>query len=72
MAIGNTTEVTLNINSQNAKARLEELQKMTGNLTESIKKAYDAGDTKTAKALTAELKVSFAIFKNLRTKRKLL
>ena len=56
MAIGNTTEVTLNINSQNAKARLEELQKMTGNLTESIKKAYDAGDTKTAKALTAELK----------------
>ena len=29
---------------------------MTGNLTESIKKAYDAGDTKTAKALTAELK----------------
>lgn len=56
MAIGNTTEVTLNINSQNAKARLEELQKMTGNLTASIKKAYDAGDTKTAKALTAELK----------------
>lgn len=56
MALGNTTEVTLNINSQNAKARLEELQKMTGNLTESIKKAYDVGDTKTAKALTAELK----------------
>lgn len=56
MALGNTTEVTLNINSQNAKARLEELQKMTGNLSESIKKAYEAGDTKTAKALTAELK----------------
>lgn len=56
MALNETAEVTLNINSQNAKARLEELQKMTGNLSEAIKKAYDAGDTKTAKALTAEYK----------------
>lgn len=56
MALTNTAEVTLNINSQNAKARLEELQKITGNLSEAIKKAYDAGDTKTAKALTAEWK----------------
>ena len=56
MAIASTAEVTLNINSQNAKARLEELQKITGNLSEAIKKAYDAGDTKTAKALTAEWK----------------
>lgn len=56
MALNEQAEVTLNINSQNAKARLEELQKITVNLSESIKKAYEAGDTKTAKALTTEWK----------------
>lgn len=56
MAINNTAEVTLNINSQNAKARLDELQKQATNLSAALKAAYESGDKKGAMPIARELR----------------
>lgn len=57
MALNNqTATVTLNINNEDAKKRLDDLNKQAVALSESIKKAYEVKDMKGAKKLTAELK----------------
>lgn len=56
MAIREQAEVTLNINGQAAAKQLDELQKKSVALSESIRKAYEAGDVKGAKKLTTEFR----------------
>lgn len=57
MALNNqTATVTLNINNEDAKKRLEDLNRQAIALSDSIKKAYEVKDVKGAKKLTAELK----------------
>ena len=57
MALNNqTATVTLSINNEEAKRRLDELNKQAITLSESIKKAYEVKDVAGAKKLTAELR----------------
>lgn len=57
MALNNqTATVTLSVNNEEAKRRLDELNKQALQLSESIKKAYEVKDVAGAKKLTAELK----------------
>lgn len=56
MAINETANVTLSINGEDAKRKLEDLKKQASNLSEAIKKAYQAGDATTAKKLTTEFR----------------
>ena len=54
MALNEQATVTLSINGDDAKKKLEDLRKQASNLSEAIRKAYEAGDDKTAKKLTTE------------------
>lgn len=65
MAINQTATVTLDINNANATQRLNELQKQANNLSDAIKKAYEAGDKSTAKQLTVELKKTSKEIQNI-------
>lgn len=56
MAIREQAEVTLNVNGQAAANKLDELQKKSVALSESIRKAYEVGDVKGAKKLTTEFR----------------
>ena len=65
MAINEQATVTIDINSANAQQRLNTLQQQAQNLSAAIKKAYEAGDSKTAKQLTSELKKTNAELKQV-------
>ena len=69
MALNEQATVTIDINSANAQQRLDTLQKQATNLSAAIKKAYEAGDSKTAKQLTSELKKTNAELKQVQKSR---